>query len=59
VHFRNIKRECPKGRINEFKTTVKNKNIRGVYKSINKFKKDHQPQTNFVKYENGDLLAVF
>jgi hypothetical protein len=33
------------------------KNIRDLYIEINEFKRGHQPRDNFVKYENGDLLA--
>jgi hypothetical protein len=34
-HFRNIKRECLKDKINELATKSKNKNIRELYKGIN------------------------
>jgi hypothetical protein len=37
--------------------TVKNKNIRDLYRSINEFKKAYQPRSNLVKDKNGDLLA--
>jgi hypothetical protein len=30
---------------------------RDLYRGINEFKKRHQPATNVVKDENGDLLA--
>jgi hypothetical protein len=36
--FRNKKRECLKGKINELKTNNKNKNIRNLYRGINEFK---------------------
>jgi hypothetical protein len=35
----------------------KNKNIRDLYRGINEFKRGHQPSSNIVKNENGDLLA--
>jgi hypothetical protein len=35
----------------------KNKNIRDLYRGINKFKSGCQPRSNLVKEENGDLLA--
>jgi hypothetical protein len=51
------KREYLKNKINEIETNSKNKNIRDLYRSINKFKKGYQPRTNMVKEENADLLA--
>jgi hypothetical protein len=35
----------------------KNKNIRDLYRGINEFKWGYQRRSNFVKDENGDLLA--
>jgi hypothetical protein len=35
----------------------KSKNIRDLYKGINELKSVCQPWSNFVKDENGDLLA--
>jgi len=35
----------------------KNKNIRDLYRGINKFKKGYQPRINIIKGENGNLLA--
>jgi hypothetical protein len=35
----------------------KKKNIRDLYRGINKFKRDYQLRSNWVKDENGDLLA--
>jgi hypothetical protein len=37
----------------------KNKNIRDLYsyRGINEFRRGYQPRNNFVKHENGDLLA--
>jgi hypothetical protein len=32
-------------------------NIRDLYREINDFKRGHQPRSNLVKDENGDLLA--
>jgi hypothetical protein len=55
--FRNKKREYPKGKINELETKNKNKNITGLYRSINEFKKGYQPRINIIKDENGNLLA--
>jgi hypothetical protein len=55
--FRNKKRECLKGKINELETNNKNKNIRDLYKSINEFKKRYQSRINIIKDENGNLVA--
>jgi hypothetical protein len=41
----------------ELETNSKNKNIRDLYKGINKFKKGYQPRSNIVKDENDDLLS--
>jgi hypothetical protein len=38
-HFRNKKREYPKAKINELETNSRNKNIRGLSRGINDFKK--------------------
>jgi hypothetical protein len=35
----------------------RNKNIRDLCRGINGFKRGHQPRSNLVKDENGDLLA--
>jgi hypothetical protein len=56
-HFRNKEREYLKNRINELESNSKNKNIRDLYRGINKFKKGYQPRSNLVKGERGDLLA--
>jgi hypothetical protein len=56
-HFRNKKREYLKDRIDELPMNSKNKNIRDLYRGINNFKRGHQPRSNLVKDENGDLLA--
>jgi hypothetical protein len=56
-HFRNKKRKCPKDKINELESNSKNKNIRDLYRGINKFKKSYQPRTNLVRDERGDLLV--
>jgi molecular chaperone GrpE (heat shock protein) len=53
--FRNKKRKYLKDKINELET--KNKNIRDLYRGINKFKKGYQPRINIIKDENGNLLA--
>jgi hypothetical protein len=55
--FRNKKREYLKGKINEFETNNKNKNIRDLYRGINEFKKGCQPKINIIKDENGNLIA--
>jgi hypothetical protein len=57
--LRNKKREYLKEKINELERNSKNKNIRGLHRGINEFKKAYQPKTNLVKDENGDLLADF
>jgi hypothetical protein len=43
--------------MNKLETNSKSKNIRHLYRSINKFKKGCQPRTTLVKDENDDLLA--
>jgi hypothetical protein len=58
-HFRNKKREYLKDKINELATKNKVKNIRDLYRGINKFKRGYQPRSNLVKDENGDVLADF
>jgi hypothetical protein len=55
--FRNKKREYLRGKINELESNNKNKNIRGLYRGINEFKKRYQPRINIIKDENGNLLA--
>jgi hypothetical protein len=56
-HFRNKKRQFVKVKINEVATNSKNKNTRDLYRGINEFKKGYQLRNNFMKDENGDLLA--
>jgi hypothetical protein len=56
-HFRNKKREYLKGKINEFATNSKNKNVRALYRGIKVFKRGYQHRSIFVKDENGELLA--
>jgi site-specific DNA-adenine methylase len=56
-HFRNKERENLKDKINELESNSKNKNIRDLYRGINELKKVHQPRTNLVKDERGDLVA--
>jgi hypothetical protein len=48
-HFRNKKREYLKDKINDIKLNSKNKNMRGLYRGINEFKKGYQPRTKLVK----------
>jgi hypothetical protein len=55
--FRIKKREYMKGKINELETNNKNKNIRGLYRGINEFKKGYQPRIDIIKYEDGNLIA--
>jgi hypothetical protein len=42
---------------NKIATNSKNKNIRDLYRGINKFQKGYQPTSNLIKDGNGDLLA--
>jgi hypothetical protein len=56
-HFRKRKREYLNDKINKLESNSKNKNIRGLYRGINEFKKGYQPRTNLVKDERGDLLV--
>jgi hypothetical protein len=56
-HFRNKKREHLKDKIRALATNSKNKNIGGLYRGINGFKRGYQPKTNLVKDDNGDLLV--
>jgi hypothetical protein len=51
---RNKRTEYLKGKINELVTDSKNKSL---YRGINGFKRSHQPRSNLVKDENGNLLA--
>jgi hypothetical protein len=55
--FRHKKREYMRDKINKLESNTKSKNIRDLYRGINEFKKGHQPRTNLVKDERGDLLA--
>jgi hypothetical protein len=54
--FRKKKKEYLKGKINELQTNNRNKNIRGLYRGINEFKKGYQPRI-IIKDKNGNLLA--
>ena len=56
-HFRNIKTECLKAKIDELETNTKTKNIRDLYSDISDFKKGYQPRTNIVKDEKGDFVT--
>jgi hypothetical protein len=56
-HFRNKERKYLKDKINELATNSMSKNIRDLYRGINKFKRGYQPRNNLVKDESGDLLA--
>jgi hypothetical protein len=37
--------------------SMKNKNIKDLYRGINEFKRGYQPRSDLMKDENGDLLA--
>jgi hypothetical protein len=52
-----IKREYLKDKINELATNSNNKNIRGLYRGINEFKRGYQQRNNLEKDENGNLLV--
>jgi len=45
-------------KINWIKKGKKNKNNRDLYRHANEFNKAYQPTINFVKDNNGDLLAI-
>jgi hypothetical protein len=47
-----------KDKIDELATNSKNKNIRDLYRGINKFKWGYQPTSNLAKDNICDLLAV-
>jgi hypothetical protein len=55
--FRNKNREHLKGKINEFETSNKKKNLRDLYRGTNKFKKMYQNLINIIKDENGNLVS--
>jgi hypothetical protein len=46
-----------KGKINELATNSNYKNIRGLYRGINEFKRGYRPRSNLIKDENCDLLV--
>jgi hypothetical protein len=46
-----------KYKINELATNSKNKNIRDMYIGITEFRSSSQHRRDFVKDDNGDLLA--
>jgi hypothetical protein len=52
-HFRSKKKEYLKYKINKLESNSKNKNIRDVYRGINKFKNGYQPRSNLVKDREG------
>jgi hypothetical protein len=56
-HFRKKILEYLQEKINELESNSKNKNIRDLYKGINKFRKGYQPKNNLVMDDRGDLLA--
>jgi hypothetical protein len=55
-HFRTKKRQYMKDKVNELATNSRNKNIRELYRGINKFRRDYQPR-NILIDQNVDLLA--
>jgi hypothetical protein len=57
--FRNRKREYRKENINEHETNSTNKNITGLYRGINEFKKGYKLRNNIIKDDNDDLLGDF
>jgi hypothetical protein len=56
-HFGNKMKEYLKDKTKELAMSSKNKNINGLYRGINEFKRDYQPISNLVKDENGNLLT--
>jgi hypothetical protein len=56
-HFRNKMQEYLKDKINELATNSKNKNIKGLCRGINEFKRCYKPRRNLVKDENDNMLA--
>jgi hypothetical protein len=46
-----------KDKISDLATNSKNKNIRDLYRGMNKLKRGYQNNGNLVKDENSDLLA--
>jgi hypothetical protein len=46
-----------KDKINELATNSKNKNIRDLYRGVNKFRRCYQPSSNLGKDKNIDLLV--
>ena len=50
------KKEYLKAKINELEANSKIKNIRDLYRGINKFKKGYKPRTTIVKNEMGVWL---
>ena len=58
THFRNIKKEYLKAKLDELETNAKVTNITDLYRGINDSKKGHQPGTNIVKDEKSDLVAA-
>ena len=56
-HFRNKKKAYLRAKVEKLETNSKIKNISGLYRVINDFKKGYQPRTNTVKDDKGDLVA--
>jgi len=57
-HFREVKKENLKAKIDEHEINCNTKNIRYMYKGINDFKKGYQPRTNVVKDERVTWLRT-
>ena len=55
--FRNKRKAYMKAKIEDLETNSKIKNIRDLCRGISDFKKSHQPRTNIVKDETGDLIT--
>jgi CHASE1-domain containing sensor protein len=57
VELSGKEREYLKEKNNELETNINNNNIRNFSRGINELQKGYQPTTNFVKYDNDNLLA--
>ncbi len=56
-HFRNKKKAYLKAKMEDLETNSKIKNIKGMFRAINDFKKGYETRINTVKDEKGDLVA--
>jgi hypothetical protein len=57
-HFRYKERGYLKDQINDLESNSKNKNIRGLHRGINEFKKGYQPRTKLVKTRGATYLRI-